>query len=129
MASKATILPANISKEVQEALGNFYHQSVASSEQIDHKRDDEASASRFTSDGVYGFMGCQATGPQEILTLRQTLYDEVPHRQPRLKQVFTSDDNDLELMALGAADYKHHSGEEYDREFAGHYILENVGGS
>lgn len=42
--------------------------------------------------------------------------------------MFTFGDNDLELMALGVADYAHHSGDEYDREFAGHYSLVNVGG-
>lgn len=74
-------------------------------------------------------MGRKATGRQEIIALRKDLFNEVPHRDHPIKEIFTYGEDDLELMSLGTVGYKYHSGDSgRDREWAGHYSLEKVKG-
>lgn len=89
--------------------------------------DDDYFADLFTTDGVYDFMGRKATGKREITALRAALFKEIPHRDHPLVQVFSSGDNDLELMALGKVDYVHHSGTPHSKDWAGLYRLVKTG--
>ncbi|KAL8924490.1 MAG: hypothetical protein Q9172_002655 [Xanthocarpia lactea] len=102
--------------KVREFMSHFY---ATSNDGSDH----EGFADMFTDDGEYSMNDRSAKGRQEIINMRRGLFSHIPTRDHTPHQIYTHGSDQLQLMARGHIQYKHHMGHERDTEWGAYYDL------
>ncbi|KAL9614181.1 MAG: hypothetical protein Q9167_001333 [Letrouitia subvulpina] len=106
-------------RDVRQFLRKYYY--IANDISLDNEYRD-----LFTEDAVFIMANRKAVGRSALVSLRKKLWEEIPKRDHSPTKIFSlgNDEDDMELMVLGSAEWGYHAGHSKTGDWAAHVKLE-----
>ncbi|KAI4159716.1 MAG: hypothetical protein LQ342_006331 [Letrouitia transgressa] len=105
--------------DVRQFLRKYYY--IANDISLDTEY-----AELFTEDAIFIMANRKAVGRSAVVSFRKKLWDEIPKRDHSPTKIFSlgNDDDDMELMVLGTAEWGYHAGHSKTGDWVAHVKLE-----